>query len=40
MLILLGYNYGSSEWYETSCGVFNKMYVTSKIEKQKENKKK
>jgi len=34
---LLGYNYKSSEWYENSYSVFDKMY---KKKKQKKNKKK
>lgn len=32
---ILGYNYGSSKWYEMSYKVFNKKYVTRKIEKNK-----
>ena len=37
---LLGYNYQSSEWYEKSYTVFNKMYEKNKIKKSKEYKKK
>ena len=37
---LLGYNYQSSEWYENSYKVFNKMYEKNKIKKAKEDKKK
>ena len=37
---LLGYNYQSSEWYEKSYTVFNKMYEKNKIKKAKEYKKK
>jgi len=37
---LLGYNYQSSEWYEKSYGVFNKMYEKNKIESIKKDKKK
>ena len=37
---LLGYNYQSSEWYEKSYSVFNKMYEKNKIESIKKNKKK
>tara|TARA_Y100000590_G_scaffold403032_1_gene489293 strand:- start:4624 stop:5451 length:828 start_codon:yes stop_codon:yes gene_type:complete len=33
---ILGYNYGSSQWYERSYKVFNKEYVTQKVKKQKE----
>ena len=32
---ILGYNYGSSKWYEITYSVFNKNYVTRKIEKNK-----
>ena len=32
---ILGYNYGSSKWYEMSYNVFNKNYVSRKIEKNK-----
>ena len=34
---ILGYNYGSSKWYEITYSLFNKNYVTRKI---KENKNK
>ena len=37
---LLGYNYQSSEWYEKSYAVFNKMYEKNKKAKIKNNKKK
>ena len=37
---LLGYNYQSSEWYEKSYTVFNKMYEKNKIKKTKQYKKK
>jgi len=33
---LLGYNYGSSEWYKNSYKVFNKTYKVKKINKKKE----
>jgi len=33
---ILGYNYQSGEWYKKSYKVFNKKYVTKKIEKEKE----
>ena len=33
---ILGYNYGSSQWYERSYKVFNKKYKAKKIKKQKE----
>jgi outer membrane protein assembly factor BamD len=33
---LLGYNYQSSEWYENSYKVFNKLYKTKKIKKEKK----
>jgi len=33
---ILGYNYGSSQWYERSYKVFNKKYKTRKIKKDKE----
>ena len=33
---LLGYNYKSSKWYEMSYGVFNKMYIKNKKEKEKK----
>ncbi len=32
---ILGYNYGSSQWYERSYKVFNKKYKTRKIKKEK-----
>ena len=35
---LLGYNYGSSEWYEKSYTVFNKNYESKKILKEKNKK--
>jgi len=35
---VLGYNYQSSEWYERSYKVFNKMYVDKKEEKITKNK--
>ena len=35
---LLGYNYGSSEWYKESYAIFNKEY--DKIEDKQDNKKK
>ena len=35
---VLGYNYQSSEWYERSYKVFNKMYVNKKEEKITKNK--
>jgi len=35
---VLGYNYQSSEWYERSYKVFNKMYVDKKKEKITKNK--
>ena len=37
---LLGYNYQSSEWYEKSYTVFNKMYGKNKNRITKKNKKK
>ena len=37
---LLGYNYQSSEWYEKSYSVFNKMYEKNKKNRIKKNKKK
>ena len=37
---LLGYNYQSSEWYEKSYSVFNKMYEKNKKKRIKKNKKK
>ena len=33
---ILGYNYGSSQWYERSYKVFNKKYKARKIKKEKE----
>ena len=33
---ILGYNYQSSQWYESSYKVFNKKYKTRKIKKKKE----
>ena len=33
---LLGYNYKSSKWYEMSYGVFNKMYIKNKKDKEKK----
>ena len=35
---LLGYNYQSSQWYERSYSVFNKMYEKKEKEKEKEKK--
>ena len=35
---LLGYNYGSSKWYERSYSVFNKMYEKNRIQVKKEKK--
>jgi len=35
---LLGYNYKSSEWYEKSYSIFNKIYAKNK-EKNFKNKK-
>ncbi len=37
---LLGYNYQSSEWYEKSYSVFNKMYEKNKKKRIKKDKKK
>ena len=37
---LLGYNYQSSEWYEKSYSVFNKMYEKNKKKSLKKDKKK
>jgi outer membrane protein assembly factor BamD len=34
--LILGYNYGSSEWYEKSYKVFNKEYKSLKTNKEKE----
>tara|TARA_Y100000996_G_C22526775_1_gene644759 strand:- start:485 stop:1330 length:846 start_codon:yes stop_codon:yes gene_type:complete len=36
---LLGYNYQSSQWYEKSYSVFNKMYEKNKKQNQKEKNK-
>jgi outer membrane protein assembly factor BamD len=33
---LLGYNYQSSKWYEKSYKVFNKLYKTKEIKKNKK----
>ena len=35
---LLGYNYQSSEWYERSYSVFNKMYEKNKVTNKKNKK--
>ena len=35
---LLGYNYQSSQWYEKSYSVFNKIYEKNKNENKKKNK--
>ena len=35
----LGYNYGSSKWYEKSYGIFDKMYEKNKNDKTKTNNK-
>ncbi len=35
---LLGYNYKSSEWYENSYSVFDKMYKKKKLKKDKNKK--
>ena len=32
---ILGYNYGSSKWYEITYSLFNKNYVTRKIKEDK-----
>ena len=37
---LLGYNYQSSQWYEKSYAVFDKMYEKNKKKKIKKDKKK
>ena len=37
---LLGYNYQSSQWYERSYIVFNKMYKKNNIKFEKDKKKK
>ena len=34
---LLGYNYQSSQWYEKSYSVFNKMYEKNKKDNKKKN---
>jgi len=34
---ILGYNYGSGEWYKNSYRVFNKSYKTEKITKKKKD---
>ena len=34
---VLGYNYGSGEWYKNSYRVFNKSYKTAKINKKKKD---
>ena len=34
---VLGYNYGSGQWYENSYRVFNKSYKTIKIDKKKKD---
>ena len=36
---LLGYNYGSSKWYEASYKLFNEDYKTKEIEIIKKDKK-
>ncbi len=35
---ILGYNYGSSRWYETSYAVFNKNYERKRIKTEKKKK--
>ena len=35
--VVLGYNYGSGEWYQNSYRVFNKSYKTEKITKKKKD---
>ena len=35
---ILGYNYRSSKWYETSYAVFNRNYKSIKVKKRKEKK--
>ena len=35
---ILGYNYGSSRWYETSYAVFNKDYERKRIKTEKKKK--
>ena len=34
---VLGYNYGSGEWYKNSYRIFNKSYKTKKITKKKKD---
>ena len=34
---VLGYNYGSGEWYENSYKVFNKSYKVKQITKEKKD---
>ena len=34
---ILGYNYGSGEWYKNSYRIFNKSYKTAKITKEKKD---
>ena len=34
---VLGYNYGSGEWYQNSYRVFNKSYKTAKITEKKKD---
>ena len=34
---ILGYNYGSGEWYKNSYRIFNKSYKTAKITKKKKD---
>ncbi len=36
---MLGYNYESSEWYEKSYGIFDKMYKSNKINKKNDKDK-
>ena len=36
---ILGYNYQSSQWYEKTYSVFDKMYEKNKKENEKKNKK-
>ena len=36
---ILGYNYNSSEWYESAYRIFNKNYNLRKVKVKKENKK-
>jgi outer membrane protein assembly factor BamD len=35
--VILGYNYGSGEWYKNSYRIFNKSYKTAKITKKKKD---